>query len=102
MEWTQILPWLQAAINSSVSRTTGISPHEILFGEPPSPLLPNSSLPPVPADLAAQPVGDFVQVLRRRLADICRKTAHAQEEAKRQAEQDYKGTLVAGRQYGGE
>ena len=43
-----------------------------------------------------------MQVLRRRLADIRRKTAQAQEEAKRQAEQDYKGTLVAGRQYGGE
>ena len=49
VEWTQILPWLQAAINSSVSRTTGFSPHEILFGNPlhhyfPTPAFPQFQL----------------------------------------------------------
>jgi hypothetical protein len=53
LDWEPLLPWLQAAINATVNRSTGFAPHEVLFGEPPSPLLPRDDLPPVPADLAS-------------------------------------------------
>lgn len=38
--WPGVVPWVQAAMNHTVSRVTRLSPHEILFGEPPQPLFP--------------------------------------------------------------
>ena len=38
-DWQELLPYVVAAINATVSRTTGYSPHEIFFGEAPSPLV---------------------------------------------------------------
>ena len=38
-KWTTLIPWVQSAINCTVSRTTGLAPHEAFFGEPPSPLI---------------------------------------------------------------
>lgn len=37
--WPSMVPWVQAAMNHTVSRATSLSPHEVFFGEPPSPLL---------------------------------------------------------------
>lgn len=37
-EWEDLVPFVQAAINHSVSRATGFSPHEIFFAEAPIPL----------------------------------------------------------------
>ena len=39
-EWPTLVPWIQGVINSSVSRATSLSPHEIFFGEPPAPFTP--------------------------------------------------------------
>jgi hypothetical protein len=46
--WEGLLPWLQASINCTISRTTSYTPHEVLFGERPAPLLPIADLPPLP------------------------------------------------------
>ena len=67
--------------NSTVSRSTGFSPHEILFGEPPAPLLPGVQLPPVPADLAERPVDEYLRVLQRRLARIKQQVLLSQQQA---------------------
>ena len=101
-DWEELLPWLQAAINATISRTIGYSPHEVLFGEPPSPLMPLDDLPPVPLTSAPQPVEDFMQALRRRLAAIRTRAQEAQAKARQQAADDYYLTPLAGRQYGGE
>ena len=80
-DWEQLLPWLQAAINGTISRSTGFAPHEVLFGEPPSPLLPRNDLPPVPPDLASQPLDQYVKPLRKRLASIHAAAREAQRSA---------------------
>lgn len=46
-DWETLLPWVVASINATVSRTVGMSPHEVFFGEPPSPLVPQDVGPPV-------------------------------------------------------
>lgn len=69
-DWEPLLPWLQAAINATVSRSTGFTPHEILFGEPPSPLLPGHELPPIPDNSALLPMEDYLRALRKRLNAI--------------------------------
>ena len=38
-EWPTILPQIQYAINSCVSRATGITPFELFFGEKAPPLV---------------------------------------------------------------
>lgn len=58
-----------AAINSTVSRSTGYAPHEVFFGEEPRPLLPSSS-PPVSFRLgeeSAQQVDTYVRHVKERL-----------------------------------
>lgn len=49
--WMELIPWVTAAINATVSRSTGYSPHEVFFGEPPKPLIPFAADPPVPIRL---------------------------------------------------
>lgn len=38
--WPEMVPWVQAAINLTVSRSTGHSPFEVFFGEEGTALLP--------------------------------------------------------------
>lgn len=48
--WPGMVPWVQAAINHTVSKATSVTPHEIFFGEPPSPLIPDQEARPHPVD----------------------------------------------------
>ena len=50
-DWSATIPWVQHAINSTVSRATGFSPHEVFFGEAPSPLISSMHSPPVDAQV---------------------------------------------------
>ena len=74
--WPELVPWVNAAINATVCRGTGYSPHEIFFGEPPRPMLPPyEALPPVPFNLGETPVEDYVKSIKHRLATLRAKAA---------------------------
>ena len=69
-DWPELVPWVTAAVNATVSRTTGYSPHEVFFGEPPKPLLPLAAEAPVSIRLGeedAATVDGYVQQIRRSL-----------------------------------
>lgn len=101
--WPEFLPWINAAINATICRSTGYSPHEIFFGEPPTPLLPpNDALPPIPFNLGEASVEDYVRAVKRRLAHLHAKAAAQQRLTAAASERDYSNTPIAGRQYAGE
>jgi hypothetical protein len=66
-EWEGLVPFVQAAINHSVSRATGFSPHEIFFAEAPVPLALGEvgSLPTVDFNLGSKDsqgeIAEYVQ-----------------------------------------
>ena len=49
--WEEVVPWVMGAINATVSRSTGYSPHEVFFGEAPKPLIPANIGAPISISL---------------------------------------------------
>ena len=71
-KWMDLVPYVQAAVNHTVSRVTGYSPCEVFFGEQPEPLLfaEVGPLPVVDAKLGNEcheQVREYVQALKERL-----------------------------------
>ena len=52
--WATLLPRLQLALNSTYHKALGCAPHLVMYGAPPTPLVPDMRAPPVPVDLDAQ------------------------------------------------
>ena len=68
--WQELLPWVVAAINQTVSRSTGYAPHEIFFGEAPRPIIPAAPGAPVSFRLGeetAQTVDTYVRHVKQHL-----------------------------------
>jgi hypothetical protein len=102
--WIELVPWVTAAINATVSRTTGYSPHEIFFGEPPKPLIP-ADTPPVSLRLGEESpatIDIYVRKIRRSLARLHQQARATQQRYEHGLELDYEGYPVAGRQYAGD
>lgn len=64
-EWTEMLPWVVSAINMTVSRSVGYSPHEVFFGEPPRVVVPASIGAPVSIHLGEESPEAVTQYVRR-------------------------------------
>lgn len=41
-DWPMLLPYIQSTLNSTVSRSTGVAPHELMLPTTPKPLVANS------------------------------------------------------------
>jgi hypothetical protein len=50
----ELVAWVVSSINSTVSRTVGYSPHEVFFGEPPRPLVPDALGTPISIHLGEE------------------------------------------------
>jgi hypothetical protein len=99
-EWTELLPWVVAAINATVSRTVGYSPHEVFFGEAPRPLVPADGEPPVPISLGEEPaeaVEQYVRRVKAYLQQVRTRARQIQRDYEAGMEQDYAEYPVAGR-----
>ena len=91
-----------AAINSSVSRTVGYSPHEVFFGEPPRHLVPSAVGQPIAISLgeeSPETVEQYVRRIRAQVQRIHTTARDIQREYEAGMEQDYAEYPVAGRQY---
>jgi hypothetical protein len=83
VDWTQLVPWVMSAINSTVSRTTTFAPHEVFFGEPPRPLVAESPGAVVPfnfGEMSQEELAKYMAVLKRKIHAIKAKAASAQED----------------------
>jgi hypothetical protein len=72
-EWTELVAWVTSSINSTVSRAIGYSPHEVFFGEPPRPLIPDALGMPVSihlGDESAAVVDQYVCRIRQQVARV--------------------------------
>lgn len=74
-DWPELVPWVAAAVNTTVSRSSGYSPHELFFGEA-APTMIGPSLQMLPAvgwDLGNEgrdELGTAIQAMRKRMDDI--------------------------------
>jgi transposase InsO family protein len=87
LEWEQVIPQIQGALNFSVSRITGLSPAEVFLGSQPS--LPAGATPanslPLTSEATDAEVRDYAEAVRARVRE--------QQEQARQAEERYRESL---------
>lgn len=86
LDWRELIPFINNAINSSISRATGFSPYEIFYGEGITPLLtglPEKATPMKLGEVDPVALDKYVKVLKRRLAHV-RQAAAKNEQQYRQ------------------
>lgn len=69
MEWEEWLPQVAFAINSSVARSTGMSPNQVFFGTNLAPFVqPDEELPPPQLrDATEESVNQYAQAIHQKI-----------------------------------